>query len=602
MKKLIVEVWKQSGIKPVNDTSKLPAGLTAIPEGMMLVEGVLGRVDSENRNKRKYPREEYRRNVELLAERIRETNGILGEMEHPKSMHVNLNNVSHKLVEIRIDEDGFVRGQILLLDTEKGKIAQSIVRSGSPLPISSRGVGKLSSDGSIVERVDIATFDLVGVAGFAEANLHAIAESVDEETGKVISEMYEYTMDGNGNVVTQDALDAIVESVEAKLVAKYDAILGEHAVTNESVTNLVNEQLTKRIDQVSNFINEGADAYCPKTGKKLVEGDDNDGDQDDEKPMTEAAVRALQTDHFINVQTPLIEKWLLTNVLPKLAEIQENWIRTEYTKELSEGLESWMFETVLPKNAKLTESWIKGEYSKDLSEGLESWMYKTVLPANAKLTESWLLNDFTKTLSEGIESHQAIVFKDLLKDLLEGAKSKKDKDVKEGEDNTKAAEQGKTGDELVEGAQAQPKKFSIPTSILENLDASISEAKRKKKLKEEEAEEEAAKQAEKDKAIAESLANEPIYVRNIPQKYVHVWKCLSEDVKSSIHRKASIFEMNTKQDVERFWNSLQLTNETLQIRPGQQAYVRSTINESVGADQATSFRSMIAQNAKQMAK
>jgi hypothetical protein len=61
---------------------------------------------------------------------------------HPDGPTVNLDRVSHKIVELQQEGNNFV-GKAQILSTPMGKIAQSLLKDGVTLGVSSRGVGSL---------------------------------------------------------------------------------------------------------------------------------------------------------------------------------------------------------------------------------------------------------------------------------------------------------------------------------------------------------------------------------------------------------------------------------------------------------------------------
>lgn len=576
MKKLIVEVWKNTGLKQIESTD--------VPAGMMLVEGVIGRVDSMNRNKRFYPKGEYQKHVDEMTNRIAESNGILGEMEHPKSMSINLNNVSHKMMEVRIDEDGFVKGKILLLDTPKGLIAQSIVRSGTPLPISSRGIGQTSNEGAVTLEY-MSTYDLVGTAGFAETGLHPVSESLDEN-GKLISEMYEYILDDKGNAIEESSFKGIVEAVEQRLSARFENVL-KNVMTSENASEMIAEHFTKNVEQLQSFVTEGTDGNA-----KPEKTDENSA-------LTKEKVLEMLNEHFINVQIPIIEKWSTNHLLVKNAEIQEAWLKEVFTKELCEGFEKWMFESVLPKNAEIQEAWLKEVFAKELCEGIENWTTGDFAQKFGSVLEQWVTGDFAPKFASITESY----FKDNAI-IVAKTVTESESDVP-GVDNIEYNEKVKPGDkkpeaekdnvEMDEGANCDDKdkveggksktegdksktveesaKITHKSEVLGKIDAIIAEALSAKSQPA--AIVENANNIDTNKQIDEaSFKFGPAWITNMPNRFKHIWECLDETQKSVIRRRASVRIMNTNEDIANFWNTLNITNEMLQLKAGSNAYKR----------------------------
>ena len=99
------------------------------------LSGIFGVCGVKNQNNRIYDKENYGQMVESLQQVIAES-GCPGELEHPNSMNINLNNVSHKIESIEMNEDGTITGTILLLNTRQGQQAKAIVEGGLPLYIS----------------------------------------------------------------------------------------------------------------------------------------------------------------------------------------------------------------------------------------------------------------------------------------------------------------------------------------------------------------------------------------------------------------------------------------------------------------------------------
>ena len=135
--------------------------------GRLVVKGVLQRAESKNQNGRVYPREVLLKEVsKYLSEQVKERRA-LGELDHPDSSVVNLNNASHNIIEMHWDGDDLL-GTVEVLSTPAGNILKELFKSGIKLGISSRGLGSVEpmreSDGDTVEvqpDFELIAFDFV---------------------------------------------------------------------------------------------------------------------------------------------------------------------------------------------------------------------------------------------------------------------------------------------------------------------------------------------------------------------------------------------------------------------------------------------------------
>ena len=112
--------------------------------GKLIVKGVLQRAESKNQNGRVYPREVLLKEVsKYLQEQVTERRA-LGELDHPESSVVNLNNASHNVIEMHWDGDDLL-GTVEVLSTPAGNILKELFKSGIKLGISSRGLGSVET-------------------------------------------------------------------------------------------------------------------------------------------------------------------------------------------------------------------------------------------------------------------------------------------------------------------------------------------------------------------------------------------------------------------------------------------------------------------------
>jgi hypothetical protein len=161
------------------------------PGGRMRIKGKLQESEVKNGNGRIYPKEVLKREAEKYAKNCIITNTAMGELDHPESSIVNLNNVSHNIKRIWW-EDNDLMGELELLNTPSGKIAQEIISAGIPLGISSRGMGSVKQIGETVEVQDdfeLLCWDLVSVPSTPNAymKLSEGKQHVDKDYSKVSS-------------------------------------------------------------------------------------------------------------------------------------------------------------------------------------------------------------------------------------------------------------------------------------------------------------------------------------------------------------------------------------------------------------------------------
>ena len=142
----------------------------------MRVKGKLQEADVKNGNGRVYPLEILKKQIDEYIKGPVSSKTATGELDHPESYVINLNNVSHLITKVWW-EGNDVMGELLLLNTPSGKIAQEIVSAGIPLGISSRGMGSIKQIGESVEVQDdfeLLTWDLVSVPSTPNAYMKPV--------------------------------------------------------------------------------------------------------------------------------------------------------------------------------------------------------------------------------------------------------------------------------------------------------------------------------------------------------------------------------------------------------------------------------------------
>ena len=120
--------------------------------GNLVVEGILATAEVKNGNGRYYARELWEREMDKYSQLIKERRAI-GELDHPESSVINLQNVSHIISEYWWDGDN-VMGKIEILPTPSGNILKEIIKAGVTVGVSSRGMGSLEQNGNVMEVQD----------------------------------------------------------------------------------------------------------------------------------------------------------------------------------------------------------------------------------------------------------------------------------------------------------------------------------------------------------------------------------------------------------------------------------------------------------------
>ena len=158
-------------------------------DGRLIVKGVLQRAESKNQNGRVYPREVLLKEVSKYLEEQVSERRALGELDHPESSVVNLNNASHNVIEMHWDGDDLL-GTVEVLSTPSGNILKELFKSGIKLGISSRGLGsvepvneKNGEDGTVEVQPDfeLIAFDFVSNPSTHGAFMRPVNEGVEEQ-------------------------------------------------------------------------------------------------------------------------------------------------------------------------------------------------------------------------------------------------------------------------------------------------------------------------------------------------------------------------------------------------------------------------------------
>ena len=127
----------------------------------LYMKGICIQGGVKNANQRVYPVNEIQRAVSTLNDQIKGGYSVLGEVDHPEGLNINLDRVSHMVNEMWMDgPNGY--GKMKVLPTPMGTLVKTMLESGVKLGVSSRGSGNVSEDGNgEVSDFEIITVDVV---------------------------------------------------------------------------------------------------------------------------------------------------------------------------------------------------------------------------------------------------------------------------------------------------------------------------------------------------------------------------------------------------------------------------------------------------------
>ena len=111
------------------------------------IKGIFLQTEITNRNGRMYKYDTMSREVNKYNEEFVKRGRALGELGHPEGPQINLDRVSHKIVDLYPEGKNFI-GKAKLLETPMGKIAKNLLEEGVQLGVSSRGLGSIKKEGT----------------------------------------------------------------------------------------------------------------------------------------------------------------------------------------------------------------------------------------------------------------------------------------------------------------------------------------------------------------------------------------------------------------------------------------------------------------------
>jgi len=180
--------------------------LEAAEDGKNLyMKGICIQGGVRNANQRVYPVNEIGRAVKTLNDQISGGYSVLGEVDHPEGLNINLDRVSHLMTEMWMDgPNGY--GKLKILPTPMGNLVKTMLESGVKLGVSSRGSGNVKEDGS----GEVSDFEIITVDVVAQPSA----------PGAYPTPIYEHIMNTRGGYKAYELAEATKHDTKAQKYLK----------------------------------------------------------------------------------------------------------------------------------------------------------------------------------------------------------------------------------------------------------------------------------------------------------------------------------------------------------------------------------------------
>ena len=142
----------------------------------LYMQGLFIQGDVKNQNGRVYPKDEIKKAVDNVTERLNKGETVMGELDNPEELQINIDRVSHIITEMMCN-DANGMGKLKVIDTPMGNIARALLKAGAKLGVSSRGSGNVNESGRVSD-FDIVTVDIVAQPSAPDAYPKTIYESL----------------------------------------------------------------------------------------------------------------------------------------------------------------------------------------------------------------------------------------------------------------------------------------------------------------------------------------------------------------------------------------------------------------------------------------
>jgi hypothetical protein len=175
----------------------------------LYMKGICIQGGVRNANQRVYPVNEIGRAVKTLNDQVSGGYSVLGEVDHPEGLNINLDRVSHMITEMWMDgPNGY--GKMKILPTPMGNLVSTMIQSGVKLGVSSRGSGNVSESGN----GEVSDFEIISVDVVAQPSA----------PGAYPTPIYEHLMNARGGMKAYELAQATKDDSKAQKYLKESLI------------------------------------------------------------------------------------------------------------------------------------------------------------------------------------------------------------------------------------------------------------------------------------------------------------------------------------------------------------------------------------------
>lgn len=204
MKQMLIE--HMTGVRSRLQLTEAISKTTGKSKGLY-INGIFAEADILNGNGRIYPRHELKAAVDSFNEMVKSGVTLVGELNHPQSLSINLDKTSHHIVEMKL-VDNKVIGRAKILPTPSGNIAKTLILEGIKLGVSTRGRGNLLEN--VVADFELVTVDIVATPSSPNAFPTAVMENMMYANNNVMMLAEAMTHDENAQKYLARELKKII--------------------------------------------------------------------------------------------------------------------------------------------------------------------------------------------------------------------------------------------------------------------------------------------------------------------------------------------------------------------------------------------------------